>query len=230
MRAVEPAPATGAYLALQVSLAAHVGVTDEAVGVRRARRSNSPPRFVTMGRLSRAYLLLRAGLPDEAAASYQQAGPLETWSLPAFFVLPATVYGALVAAELGRHDDLAVLVERLEAFRGEHAVGGGVVYLGPVELTLGRAAAALGRLDQAVDDLVAAADSADRAGAPGFVAEAKFHLATALLARDGPGDRERAGPIARDADRAGPGARHDGVHRSHRRARRPARRRRDPAC
>ena len=48
-----------------------------------------------------------------------------------------------MTAELGRYDDLAVLLDRLEPFRGEHAVGDGVVYLGPVELTLGRGAAAL---------------------------------------------------------------------------------------
>jgi DNA-binding NarL/FixJ family response regulator len=46
-----------------------------------------------------------------------------------------------------------------------------------------------------------AAKQADRAGASGFLAEALYHLATALLARDGAGDRDRAEPAARDADR-----------------------------
>jgi DNA-binding CsgD family transcriptional regulator len=200
MRAVEPSPATGAYFALLCALASHVGVTDEAAAFAR-HRFESPPRFKTMARISHAFLLLRAGLPDEAAASYQQAGPLETWSLPAFFVLPGYVYGALAAAELGRYEDLAVLLDRLEPFRGEHAIGEGVAYMGPIELTLGRGAAALGRLDVAVDDLAAAAEHADRAGAPGFVAEARYHLAAALLARNGPGDLARAERTARDADR-----------------------------
>jgi DNA-binding NarL/FixJ family response regulator len=75
------------------------------------------------------------------------------------------------------------------------------VYLGPVELTLGRAAAALGQRDRAVADLETAAESADRAGAGGFSAEAGYHLAVALVARDGPGDRDRAGAAAVDADR-----------------------------
>jgi len=200
MRAIEPAPATGAFFALQCALAAHVGVTDEAVALA-LHPFDPPPRFTTMARLSRSFLLLRAGLPDEAAASYQQAGPLETWSLPAFFVLPGYVYGALASAELGRYDDLAELVDRLEPFRGEHAIGNAVAYMGPIELTLGRGAAALGRLDTAIDDLTAAAGQADRAGAPGFVAEAYHHLARALLARNGPGDRDRAEAAARDADR-----------------------------
>src|SRR6185312_807189 len=145
-----------------------------------------------IARLSRAVLLLAAGRPAEADASYQQAGPFGTWSLPAFFVLPAYVYATLVTAELGRIADLAGLLGRLAPFRDEHAIGSGVAYMGPVALALGRGAVALGRLDEAVDHLEAAAALAVAAGAPGFVAEARHHLATALLARGGPGDRDRA--------------------------------------
>jgi DNA-binding CsgD family transcriptional regulator len=200
MRTVEPRPARGAYFSLQCALAGHVGVGDDAASF--VQQPFVPlPLFMTMGRLGRAFLLLQAGLPDQAAASYQQAGPPETWSLPAFSMLLGYVYGALVTAELGRHDDLAVLLDRLEPFRGEHAVGEDVVYLGPIELALGRGAAALERLDQAIDDLAAAAEQAGRAGAPGFAAEARYHLAAALLTRRGPGDRDRAEPAARDADR-----------------------------
>ena len=199
MRVVEPAPAAGAYFALQVALASHVGVTEEAAAWA-LNPFEPPPRFRTMARLSRAYLLLSAGRPDEAAASYQQAGPLETWSLPAFFLLPGHVYGALAAAQLGLFDDLAVLLGRLEPFRGEHAVGDGVAYMGPIELTLAHGATALGRLDHAVEDFGAAAAQADRVGAPGFAAEARFHQASALLARGVPDDQERAEALARDAD------------------------------
>ena len=111
------------------------------------------------------------------------------------------VVGAMAAAELGRRDDLAILLGWLEPLRGSHVIAAGVAYLGPVELALGRGALALGRLDQAIDDLAAALESADRAGAPGFIAEAGYHLAIALLGRDSPGDRERAEGAARDADR-----------------------------
>ncbi len=200
MRTVEPAPAAGAYFALQVALASHVGVTKEAAAFA-LNPFDPPPRFRTMARLSRAFLLLCVGRPDDAAGSYQQAGPLEAWSLPAFFLLPGYVYGALVAGALGRYDDLEVLLDRLEPFRGEHAVGDGVAYMGPVELTLAHGAMALGQLDQAVDDFAIAVEQANRAGAPGFVAQARFHLATALLARGGrPGDDDRAESNARDAD------------------------------
>jgi tetratricopeptide (TPR) repeat protein len=174
MRPVEPGPARGTLFSLQCVLAAHVGVGEDAAPF--VEQPFVPlPLFRVVGRLARAFLLLQAGRPEEAAASYQQAGPLDGWSLPPFAVPLGYVYGVLVTAELGRDDDLAALLDRLEPFRGEHATIQGVAYLGPVDL--GRAAAALGRLDAAVDDLTAAADQADRAGAPGFAAEARFHLA-----------------------------------------------------
>lgn len=200
MRVVERAPATGAYFALQTALAAHVGVSAEAAAFAR-EPFDPPPRFATMARLSRAYLLSCAGLPEEAAASYRLAGPLDTWSLPAFFVMPGYVYAALACLGIGRHDDLAVLLERLEPFRGEFAVGNGVAFMGPVELTLGRGAAVLGRLDSAIADLTTAIRQADCAGAPGFVVEAQYHLAKTLQARNSPGDRDQARCHSEAADR-----------------------------
>jgi DNA-binding NarL/FixJ family response regulator len=76
-----------------------------------------------------------------------------------------------------------------------------VFFLGPVELALGRAALDLGRLDEALADLGAAVDAADRAGAAGFVAEAQYHRALAYRARGGPGDHDRAVAAVGDAAR-----------------------------
>jgi DNA-binding CsgD family transcriptional regulator len=200
MRPVEPAPAIGAYFALVCAIARHVGVTDEAEEF--LGRPLSPlPRFRTMAPLHRAFLLLLAGRGEDAAAAYQQAGPIEAWSLPAFFILPGYTYAVLAAAMLGRHDDLELLLDRLEPFRGEHASGEAVVYSGPVDLALGRGATALGRLDAAVDDLTVAAEQANTAGAHGFVAEAEYHLAFALLTRNDRGDHDRARAAASTADR-----------------------------
>jgi DNA-binding CsgD family transcriptional regulator len=145
--------------------------------------------------------LLCTNSPEQAAASYQRAGPIDTWSLPAFFVLPAYVYATLACCGLSRYDDLAALLNRLQPFRGEHAVGNGVAYMGPAELAIGRAAAALGRLDAAVDDLTTAVALAETAGAAGFVAEAQYHLAWTLFTRDRAGDRDRARPLATEAAR-----------------------------
>ena len=152
-----------------------------------------------MQRLSQAVLLVAAGRPAEADASYQQAGPLGTWSLPAFFLLPGYVYATLVTVELARVADLAAVLERLAPYREEHAVGGGVAYLGPVALALGRGAVALGRLDEGVEHLSAAIALATAIGAPGYVAEASYDLAAALLARGGPGDRDRARTAATES-------------------------------
>ncbi len=85
MRVIERAPATGAYFALQIALAGHVGVSEDAAEFAR-QSFDPPPRFATMALLTRAYLLMCMGLPDEAAASYGRAGPIESWSLPVFFV------------------------------------------------------------------------------------------------------------------------------------------------
>lgn len=197
MRPVERAPATGAYFALQVALAAHTGITDDMRPFTQ-QGFDPPPRFATVSLLSRALLLLSAGEPEQAAASYRLAGPVTEWSLPAFFVLPGYVYGALASCGLKQHDDLAVLLDRLQPFRGEHAVGNGVAYMGPAELAIGKSAAALGQLDLAIENLTAAVTAAETAGAAGFVAEAQYHLAAAL---DSAGDRERARPLAVAAHR-----------------------------
>jgi DNA-binding CsgD family transcriptional regulator len=200
MRPVEPGPATGEYLSLQCALARHIGVTDDGAALLHDPLP-ALPRFRSMERILRALLLVSAGRPDEAAACYRQAGAVDTWFLPTFTLVVGYVCATLVTAEVGRHEDLAALLERLQAFRGEHAVANGAAYLGPVELALGLGAAALGRLDVAIEDLAEAARQADRAEAPGFVAEALYHRAIALLARNGRGDRDRAEAAARDAHR-----------------------------
>jgi DNA-binding CsgD family transcriptional regulator len=200
MRLIEPSPATGALLGAQWALARHVGTSEE--GLRLARTwVEPPPRFRTMGRISRAFLLLRAGHPDEAEVQLRQAGPPEAWSWPVFFTAPGSVLAALVAIDLGQADELRTALAALEAFRGEHVVGTGVSYCGPAELTLGLGALAQGRLDDAVADLGSAVRRCDAAGAPAFLAEASHHLAAALTARAVPADQDRARRLAAEADR-----------------------------
>ncbi|MHA6785861.1 ATP-binding protein [Pseudonocardia saturnea] len=200
MRSIEPSSATGVFLGAQWALARHLGTSAEGLALARTW-VEPPPRFRTMGRVARAYLLLRAGCADEAAAQFRQAGPPEAWSWPVFFVAPGSVLVALVAMELDRGAELAAGLAGLEPFRGEHIAGSGVSYCGPAEATLGLGALAQGRLDDAVADLDAAVRSCDRAGVPGFLAEAGHHLARALAARAGPGDRDRARRLAAESDR-----------------------------
>ncbi len=71
--------------------------------------------------------------------------------------------------------------------------------MGPAELAIGRAELALGRVDAAIEDLGIAVRQAELAGAPGFVAEAQFHLASALAERAD--DRKEAKQLAEQAAR-----------------------------
>ena len=77
---------------------------------------------------------------------YQRCGAPQGWDLPRLGVLPVWAIAARVAAALGADDDVRYLCGRLEPYRGRYVVGGGgaTTCLGPVELTLGACASALG--------------------------------------------------------------------------------------
>ncbi|MFI6094478.1 ATP-binding protein [Lentzea sp. NPDC051213] len=196
MRVIEHEPASGAYFALQCGLANHLGVTEDGLTLAR-HFHDSPPRFRLMSKLTRAFLLLRAGFRDEALEWYHRAGPIAEWDLPAFFVLPGLVDSVLVTSGLGLLDDLGVILPRLAEFRGAHAAGNGVAYMGPVSLALGRGHLALGDVRQAAVDLTTAVAEASQAGAPAFAAEARWYLAAALRALG-----QDADAVQRAADRA----------------------------
>lgn len=197
MRTLEPEAAHGAYLAMQCAISHHLGAMEDGVAFAEAPFS-APALFVSMRRTGRAFLLARADKLDDAAVEYELAGPPATWAFPPFYVLPGLVIGALAAAALRRQDDIRALLTRIEPFRGQHVVGGaGVVnYMGPVELHLGTLAMELGRLDEAVETLETAVRLTEQGGAVGFLAEARHHLAVALVTRNGPGDSDRAAILA----------------------------------
>jgi DNA-binding CsgD family transcriptional regulator len=197
MHTVEPEATHGAYLAIQCAISHHRGATDTGLALARAPFS-SQAIFTTMRRTGRAFLLARAGQLEAAATEYEHAGPVSTWRFPPFYVLPGIVVGALAAAALDRNDDLRALVEQIEPFRGQHVVGGAgvVTFLGPVELHLGAFSLQLGQVDAAIDDLTAAERMSEQGGATGYLAEARHHLARALLARGAPGDIKRAAALA----------------------------------
>ena len=197
---LEPAAANGSFLGLQCGLARHFSVPDDVVEYARSF-NRPPPGFVTMAAVAKAYLLLNRGYVDEAAAHFHQAGPPEAWSWPSFFLASGNVMATQVAIGLQRRADIDAARARVERFRGEHVVSSGVHYLGIAELTLGWAALALGDLEPAVRDLTIAVDIADRCGTPTFAAEARHHLAWALLSRGHSGDHEAAHRLATESDR-----------------------------
>jgi DNA-binding CsgD family transcriptional regulator len=144
--------------------------------------------------LTLALIRLQQGDHAGAEAAYALAGPVRSWTPTPALRLSAWGHGLAIAIPLGRTDDIAFLAARFEPFRGQHVANGagGGVYMGPVELPLGRAAAALGRLDAAVADLAAAVSACDANGARGCAVQARVELAAALARRQAPDDAGRA--------------------------------------
>jgi len=109
------------------------------------------------------------------------------------FRLPTLALAAEVAAAVG---DAALAATVLDLLRQEHGVnvvfGACGAYLGPASRYVGLAALAAGKLDDAVEGLHEAAAVVRAANGRPWLARVQLDLATALLRRDGPGDRDDA--------------------------------------
>ena len=140
--------------------------------------------------------LIRLFERDRAGAetAYALAGPIRSWTPSPAMRMAAWGHALPAAIGLGRTEDIEFLAERFEPFRGQHAANGAGngTYMGPVELQLGLAAAALGRLDAAMADLQTAVEICDANGARGYAVQARVELAAALARRQAPGDLGRA--------------------------------------
>jgi len=159
----------------------------EAVDTTQGTATIFPALTVTLIRLLQGD---KAG----AEAAYALAGPARSWTpLPAMR-MAAWGHALPAAIGLGRTADVEFLAGRFEPFRGQHVANGAGtgVYMGPVELQLGLASAALGQLDAAVRDLGAAASICDANGARGYAVQARVELAAALARRQASGDRDEA--------------------------------------
>jgi DNA-binding CsgD family transcriptional regulator/tetratricopeptide (TPR) repeat protein len=144
--------------------------------------------------LTLALIRLHQGDRAAAEAAYAQAGPVRSWTPIPALCMAAWAHGLVVAICLGRLEDIEFLAARFEPFRGQHVANGAGpgTYMGPVELPLGQAAAALGQLDPAVEDLQTAASICHTNGARGCAVQARVELAAALTRRQAPGDRDEA--------------------------------------
>jgi len=153
--------------------------------------------------VANAHLLASVGRLDEAAAVYRSLGPPAQWQPSPHAILPALAFGTNLAVQFGADNDVAILTARLGAYRGHHVCSGAgqVAYFGPVELWTGHGAANLGRLDQAVADLEAAADACAANGAVGYLAEAQYELASVLARRREPGDIARSRSLLKTSSR-----------------------------
>jgi DNA-binding CsgD family transcriptional regulator len=143
--------------------------------------------YLTIGRRQDAQRIY-AGLPPPGAA-------------PTPGVLP---YLATYAEFADAFNDVALardVYERLLPLADLFVCNGAgaLAISGSARLPLGLAASTVGRLDDAVRHLRAAAEINDRAGLPPFAAWARYQLARVLARRRRPGDREEATALAASA-------------------------------
>lgn len=146
-----------------------------------------PPHFVNV---MRAANCLRRGDRERARRLYTGVPPPDR--VPVTSVLIGCSAYVEVAAELGPPEYLTSAATAMRAHPDVFVTGGAgaQVFTGSVRTYLGIAAAATGRLDDAVRELRLAVDANDRAGTPPFAALARFELAKVLArARPGPGAR-----------------------------------------
>jgi DNA-binding CsgD family transcriptional regulator len=146
---------------------------------------------------------------DGAVAAYGITGPVRSWTPSPAMRMSSLAFGLQIAIGLDRQEDIEFVAAWFEPFRGRHVANGAGtgIYMGPVELQLGQAAAALGRLDAAVRDLQTAVSGCDANGACGYGVQASAELAAALARRQAPGDQDQARAVldraAPEADRLG---------------------------
>ena len=151
--------------------------------------------------LTLTMIRLHQGDRAGAEAALALAGPIRSWTPSPAMRMAAWGHALMVAIDLGRTQDIEFLASQLEPFRGQHAANGAGsgVYMGPVELQTGLAAAALGRLDAAVRDLEAAVSICDANGARGYAVQARVELATVLARRQAASRDLSAAQAALDA-------------------------------
>jgi tetratricopeptide (TPR) repeat protein len=143
------------------------------------------------------YLLLSLGRRDESRAAMEEvlAGtrPMnEEWLLGEGVLADA-------AASLEDREAAPSLYDELLPY-AELTMGGFPdINVGSLHRPLGRLAALLGRLDDAERHLRRAVEANERMGARPWAAHARTELASMLLARDAPGDRESAEELLGEA-------------------------------
>jgi DNA-binding CsgD family transcriptional regulator len=186
--------AHGASVVFRLLLGHHRGYTGDILSAS-AWDFGTDPRWDQFSRLGRAFALAESGHRDQAAALYDRCGAPEGWVIPRGQLLVGLALGAQVAAALDIPSDVTLLRDRLTPYRGRYVVGGGgaTVFLGPVELTLGKCAAALGLWQEAREELTRASGLCREVGAPGFRTEADCVLAATLVCAGEQAEARRVG-------------------------------------
>jgi tetratricopeptide (TPR) repeat protein len=146
-------------------------------------------------RATLAVLLCEAGRPGEAAGHFERLATGDFAGLPRnhLFLYHATAL-AMVAYALGDADRASTLYELLAPYADHNVLAARLPLgtLGSSRQYLGLLAAAMGRWDDALAQLDAAAAAHERMGALPLQARSRHHYALALQARGRPEDRARA--------------------------------------
>ncbi len=150
------------------------------------------PGFPTL-EATLAFAYTELGRDEEAQAIFERAAADDFASLPfdAIGWINGLARYADVAARLGATDAAAVIYDKLLPYR-DRMVTSLVTVSGSVERPLGVLAATLERWADAEQHFTAAADLHERLGARLFLARTWMNHGRMLIARDRPGDRERA--------------------------------------
>ncbi|MDF2975386.1 MAG: transcriptional regulator, LuxR family [Actinomycetospora sp.] len=210
--ATAPATATGGAVGARLALLTAVDHHAAGVAASAALEEAGGPVAAGSGyritlTLGPALVLTDAGRLPEAGALYRSLGPPDAWRPPPFFRMPVLAAGVAVAIGQGASADVAALRERLAPYRGRHVGSGAGVahYGGPVTLHLGVAAAHLGDLDAAADELREAVVTCRRCGAAGYAVEAQTELAEVLVRRGRPDDLAEATAVVSEGRTAAAG-------------------------
>lgn len=149
-----------------------------------------------------AWACAEAGQTDEAAAVLAQARQADFGGLRYDYLWLATlVFVSRTCARLGDTATAAELYERLRPHHSAFAIGQ-AVWLGPVAYDLGQLGTVLERYDEADAHFAEAVELHHRIGARGMLAHAHLAWARMLLARQQPGDTERAHEQLKEAQRS----------------------------
>jgi class 3 adenylate cyclase/tetratricopeptide (TPR) repeat protein len=167
------------------------GRVGEFESATRAVVERSPT--VPAWRAGLAHLLAEAGKLEEASAELDVLAEDNLVGIPDDVSRPYTLSAmAETAAMLGDSKRAETLIAHLSPRRGTAALLGGAAYHGAIDRYLGLLAYTVGDFERAVEAHEAAVRMHEEFRSPPWVARSRCDLARALLARNKPGDRERA--------------------------------------
>jgi len=153
-----------------------------------------------MAALLRSAIHARLGEPEQARGHFARIWPLPAAAL---FSIPAVQLAADAAARTENEEACAVLLPVLERIQSPASswAAQGYLWSGPVGVSLGAAALALGQTERAVSLLDEAARTVRHLGLWPCVVDTETWLAEALLRRGQASDRARASELLESARR-----------------------------